>query len=293
MTRWPMNSSPWRPITPRRAVADNEPRGAEQDDQTFSFFYDLKTGKPRINGPGFVHALKWFQQTRDCRPTEAVEEPEQAFLRGEAIFCYTQARWVYRFQTGSDSKVRDRFGVCPVPGAERVFGPNDLVGVEAQPPNRVAYLGSGGYVGGVFLRSQHPDAAFDLLAELSGKDVSSQLVQEPRNGGGPIRQAQLSDDMRWDSYELDRAKTSTFRYTLRQTLLHPNLRNPAMRLRIPDQQSHQEALAKELRSSLMGAANAKEALQRVAVRWRQLDEAYGLAKHLADYRQSMGLNATD
>ena len=75
----------------RRAVSSDEASRADQENDVFSFHYDLKTGQPRIAAPGFVQALKLLQRLGKCRPKELADNPEEAFRDGRAVLCLTDA----------------------------------------------------------------------------------------------------------------------------------------------------------------------------------------------------------
>jgi ABC-type glycerol-3-phosphate transport system substrate-binding protein len=269
----------------RRSLAETDVKRLDHRDQVFSFAFDVETGEPRIDASGFVHALTLMQRLQACRAPKGDGQPERAFLEGRALFCLTDASWVARFQ-GEGSKVRGRFSVCPMPGADRVFHAKGAV--ERVRVNRIPYLGSSGWLAVVPKRSARADAAFDLLAELSGPRLSAQVVQDPR-WGGVVRADQLGDAMRWDSFGLDRPRTVALKHALQQTLLHPGVKNPVVCLRTPDQRDYSPPLAAELRRALEEKGDAAEALQLVAARWRQLIKARGGEKHRRDYRVSLGL----
>jgi multiple sugar transport system substrate-binding protein len=272
-----------------RAVPPEEDIGLRGDD-VFSFTYDLKTGQPRIATPGFVHALKLLQRCQKYRAADKVAPPE-VFARGEAVLCLAEASQTAHFQDRQASAVRDKFSVCRVPAGECY-----LVGgtaVEVPGVNRVPYLGGGAWLGVVPRESQQHDAAFDLLADLSGRDVSSQIVVAHAGGawgGGPIRQEHLEISLRWDAFDLDTARTNALKDAVRATLVHRELKNPVYCLRTPDEEERREVLVKELRAALAGK-DAEEALKSVARGWTALNEKRGPGVAQREYRISLGLSA--
>jgi multiple sugar transport system substrate-binding protein len=270
----------------RRAVSPEEEAGAGHLDEVFSFHYDLKTGKPRIATPGFCQALRLLQQLQRCRPSEAQAIPEQAFREGKAVLCLTDATWLAYFQQAP--AVRDRIGVCAVPGGERYF--TFATGRERHPgePNRVPYLGGAGWLAAVPRTSAHAEAAFDLLAEITGPTTSGQMVLAPRWGGGPVRDAELRRE-RWDSYELETDPTLKLKQALQDELRHRALKNPVLCLRTPTEASHREALDTALRQALQQNRDASATLKEVEQRWVQLDAQETPQTVKADYRRSVGL----
>jgi multiple sugar transport system substrate-binding protein len=256
-------------------------------EQVYSLHYDVKTGKPRIDSSGFVYALQLLRdRLQPCRPSGTSADPTSVFNDGKAVLCLTDAAHVVKLQKGA---LNDKFGVCRMPGAGCRF---DFVSGEMLPldkePNRMPYLGSGDYVTVVPKTAKAPDAAFALAAQLCSRDTSRQIVIEPdRWGGTPIRLREFDDQAVWDAYQLDAARKEGLRDALRQTLLHPDVRNPALRLRTPDQDAHRKILVKALRDVLEGGGQPDKALQAVAEQWAELDAKN--PQHLAEYPISLGL----
>jgi multiple sugar transport system substrate-binding protein len=276
----------------RRAMGPDEDT-AGRIAETFSFHYDLDTGRPRLDSPGFVYALRLLQRLQRCRPGGAGAAPAEAFRDGKAVLCVTDASWLPAFQ--KSAAVRDKFSVCPMPGGGRYFdfpGGKEVEVWDAQRrgANRVPYLGAGGWLAVVPHGTAHPEAAFALLAHLSGREASGEIVLEPRWGGGAIRAEQLVRQ-RWDAFDLGATQTSALREALQETLLHRGVKNPALVLRIPEQASHRAALVAQLRPPLAAGGDAEFALKEAARRWSELDKVKGEGAMKAEYRLSVGLLA--
>lgn len=277
-----------------RAVPEDETVAAEQRAAVFSFHYDLQTGKPRIDSPGFVHALQLLQRLQKFRPRQE-GSPREAFQRGEAVLCLGQAWFVEQFQKGRESKVRDRFGLCRIPGGEGYYATTGGMHSAASGVNVMPYLGTGAWLAAVPRDAANPDAAFDLLADLASRESSNQVVldvsRESVWAGGAIRQDQLEERARWEAFDLDQRRTSEMKDGLRQTLIHRGLKNPVLCLRTPASREHRRLLLEEVRSAVQSGTNAQEALSRVAERWSVLDQQRGVDKVLEEYRISLGLLA--
>lgn len=272
----------------RRAVPSDEPRRAAKEDALFSFHYDLKTGQPRLAAPGFVHALKLLQRLGKCRPSEPAEHPEEAFRAGRAVLCLADAPWIKTFQKRAD--LREKVGVCRLPGGDRYFDFEKGQPHATPEGNRVPYLGGSGWLAVVARSSPHPEAAFDLLADLAGPKTSSQIFLSAAEHGGPTRTEQLYR-ARWDTFDLQEKQELHLREALQQTLLHRHLKNPVLVLRTPRQAAHRAILVKGLRKALFEGADAEQTLRDVAEAWQKMDREQGLAEHKADYRRSLGLLA--
>ncbi len=273
----------------RRAVSGDESAGPERADEMFGFYYDLQTGRPRIDGPGFVKALALLRRLRKCRPEEASPSPADAFRGGQAVLCLADASRLTEFQNGEGTTVRDRFGICRTPAAACYFPTGGSECVPAPDGNYIPYVGSGAWIGVVPKDAPHAEAAFSLLAELSGREASDQMVIGARFGGDPIRSEQLEERTSWSGFELTPETVKELQEALQQTLLHRGVENPVLPLRTPDQGEHQVILAAALRTALTSPEDdPKKVLEQVARRWQEIDRAKGAA-HLAEYRISVGL----
>jgi ABC-type glycerol-3-phosphate transport system substrate-binding protein len=255
----------------RRAIRADEDEGKDHLDEVFYFHYDRK-GQPRLNTPGFVESLKLLGELRKYAGTDA-----EALAKGEAVLGVIEAGELAALQRSP--AVRDRFGVCAVPGADRFW---DFAGNERRPAaiNFVPYLGGRGLLAGVNPGAKNAAAAWDLLAELAGPMRSSQTALEPRWGGGPTRSDQMLRD-RWDSFGLDSARSHALREAVSRTLLQHGIKNPVLVLRTPDQA--------ERRLALHRALVGEKTLEWAAQQWEELDRKKGKDKAMADYKRSLGL----
>ena len=269
----------------RRAVPQDEPSGEDRLAELFAFHYELKKGKPRIATPGFVAALELLQRLQKCRPAGPSARPAEALLRGQAVLGVVEASWLVAFQ--ENPELRDRFGVCGVPGSDRYFTHRDRRVILKETSNRVPYLGEAGWLACVPRTATQKEAALDLLADLAGPARGAQAALEPR-WGGPVRADQLLRES-WSAYDLDRARSQALREALGRSLLQHGIKNPVLCLRTPDQGPHRAALVVGLRQALLEKRPAQDVLAEVARKWEELDAKKGREAHLAEYRISLGL----
>ena len=267
----------------RAADVLNLPRDRDTRPELFSFHCDFATGEPRVASPGFVHALTLLRRLQACRPPGDGKPGPEAFAAGKAVLCLADASWIARFQR---SAARPRFGVRRLPGSQVVF--DYATGKKEVIPggNYVPYLGAGGCLGVVPRGAAGVEAAFALLAELSGPGTSRQIVIEPEWGGGAIRRDQLADAAGWSSFGLDQAQSTGLLQGLQQTLTPAGLGNPATRLRLPKEAEYRKALLDEVRAALAGKKEPAAALASAAERWRQLDPP---PRRRVEYAYSLGL----
>jgi multiple sugar transport system substrate-binding protein len=269
----------------RRAYHEEDPAPGETE--LFSFHFDLTTMEPRLASPGFVHALALLRRLREYRPAGTAAAPAKAFAEGKAALCLADASWAKTFQ-GSD-KVRDRFGVCPVPGSGVVFS-FEKGEPAVEKANRMPYVGAGGWLAVVPRETKHADAAWDLLAELTGPTASRQIAYEPRYGAGPFRKEHF-EHFPVSAFGLDGERGKGLVEGLRQQVEHHGLTNPVLRLRIPEERAYQRALLEGLRPALAGDVEPDKALEAVAAKWRELGAKKDVATRRAEYLRSLSLHS--
>jgi ABC-type glycerol-3-phosphate transport system substrate-binding protein len=267
----------------RPAGVGRRQRGRDERGELFSFHCDFATGKPRIASPGFTQALEMMRRLQACRAAADGKPAPEAFAAGKAVLCLADAKWVRRFQKGA---VRPAFGVCRVPGSKVLF--DYATGNKETPAggNYVPYLGAGGCLGVVPRGGARTEAAFALLAELSGPNVSRQIAIEPAWGGGVFRRDQLNATAGWSSFGLSQAQTTDLLQAFQQTLAHAGMGNPATRLRLPKEADYRRALLEEVRAALAGKKTSADALKAAAERWQNLEPN---DQRRIEYARSLGL----
>jgi multiple sugar transport system substrate-binding protein len=269
----------------RRAVREDEKVPAT--DELFSFHFDLESGRPRVNTPGFVAALQLLQRLQACRPKAPSAEPAAAFEKGDAALCLASPAWAARFQRGT---VAGKFGVARLPGSRQVFAYDGSALPTAAEGNHVPYLGAGGWLGAVPRSAPDAEAAFALLAYLSGPGPSLEIVAEPAWGGGVFRREQFNK-AGWQAFGLDTRRQNALVEALQQTLVHPGVINPVVRLRVPDERAYQQALLRHVREALDKGVAADAALGAASADWAKITEKRGVKKLRNDYRLSVGRQA--
>lgn len=262
-------------------------RREHTDAQLFSFDYDLATGEPRIARPGFVAALRLLQRLQPFRAAVDGRPAPQAFADGRAVLALADASWIERFQ-----KAKQPFGVCRIPGSVEVYDAATGQAHAVTGGNYVPYQGVGSWLAAVPAGSAQAETAFAFLADLTGEEVSSQVVLDRRLGGGATRQRHF-DARGWSVFDLDQAQTDALVSALRQTVQHPGLSNPTSCLRLPDAAEHRGSLRAELKAALDAKKDASAALQAVAARWREIDARKPRGQARVDYALSLGLPAPE
>jgi ABC-type glycerol-3-phosphate transport system substrate-binding protein len=183
-----------------------------------------------------------------------------------------------------EPQLQDRFGFCKPPGSRMTFDYESGKAVEGV--NFVPYLGAGGWVAVVPRTNPSPEAAFALATRLADPQTSREMVIEPAWGGGVFRRAHLQGDKGWDAFGLEN-RTADLLRIFREVLVHPQVKNPVTRLRIPDERAHQAALLAEVRECLLHGKDPAKALEAALLRWQELDRN---KPRRSEYRLSIGLS---
>lgn len=244
-----------------------------------AFHHNLSTGEPQLNRPAFVEAARLVKRLAACRPKSGGEtvDPLASLAKGDAAMAVVSLAELGRM-TRADGAAPDAVGVAPLPGTKVWFDPRTG---RATPPadnvrnvNFVPYFGAGGWMGIVHKRCRNPEAAFELLAELSGLDRSTELISDPALGFGPLRVEHLdpSRESVWQRYGFDADRSRKLAVAIRQQA-GTGLANPVVGLRGADRAELLKLLAAEVAKLAAGAATPEEAMKAAESAWRKADSA--------------------
>ncbi|MFO0804809.1 MAG: extracellular solute-binding protein [Gemmataceae bacterium] len=278
----PLNASGLEDLFLRVAACHDRPAlaGDGSDTAGLAFAFDLDTGKARLESLGFVQAARWIAglKSRGCLPAPGDPNTAAELTSGRATLAI--ATLADLMQLTPEHKRAGRYGLAALPGAGLVVSPTTgkLVNV---PCNRIPYL-AGGTVGVVRTSCKNPEAAFALLAELTGPARSKELAGA--GGFAPVRESILESDRltAWLGYGFDEARTRTLQEAVRTNIGAP-VRNPALGLRTPDEAELHKTLQAALTRILDGTSTPEAGLKSVAEQWNR-------TSRLEWQRRAAGLN---
>lgn len=255
----------------------------------YSFQFNVETGEPWIDTPGFVHALQLLQRLQRYRAARPASDTLAAFRDGQAVLCLAPlSPWVARFQAAG-SPARDRFGFAAVPGSRVAFDPETGQLAALGEVNRVPYLGADGWVGVIPKTASRPEAAAALLAWVNEPRIAREVATSPGCSGPFLKEHRQTSILKWDELTLG-PHVNELVAALSTSVENPHAANPTFRLRMPDEQQFRQALAARLRPAIVDNVDALSVLKAVAEDWRALLRKKGAANHRADYRRSLGLD---
>lgn len=259
----------------RRAFNDVELTSrTARDRDALAFQVSTTTGKPRLNSFGFQYAAQWLDRLQTAKAIPAVPpgglaDPIPALADGRAVLAVVSLAQLARLPR-ENGGVPTRFAISGIPGSGTYPNPDTGKPVIAPSPNYVPYF-SGGRLGVVRTRCPHPEAAFDLLADLGGPARSAELVSTPGLGAGPVRIAYLDRDhlIVWLGYALSAERSKELQDALRH-FAGQSVKNPTFELRGPDRSSLVAAAADPLRKIGVGL-KPNDALAQAEAAWQALN----------------------
>jgi len=268
-----------------------------QHPENFSLFFDISTGEPLIDGPGFVRALEEFVAIRGSMP-ETIAGYSPAECRRELLSGRAAIGIAYETQADRDNDptttdgewparaAHVRLGCCRLPGSREVY---DLSSQSwGQPPgggiNQVTLTGFDGWMAGVASGSSEPaSAAWNLLSALAASDVAAVYPEGTRT---LCRNSQLPEISSLIGSGLSPGEARNY-----GTAVAASLNDVRVVAELPMQGRAElrQTLTAGVTQVLEGAAEPQAALHQVAEKWRQTRSQIGSDRLTNSYRLSLGL----
>jgi multiple sugar transport system substrate-binding protein len=216
------------------------------------------------------------------------EAARTAFRNGRAALLIDRAE---RAASWTDPKQPAAVGVAALPGSERVFDPDRQDWQTVQPPNRPAFLPSGGgWLVGLARSTQgrQREAALDYLKYLAGPETSARLASKLDFPLLPTRSDQLGRGLP-NPQAAPGVDGRSWGRAVAETLGAARIAPP---LRIPESSGYLADLAAARRRAVRGAATPQQALSDAEVAWNERTERLGRQRQLWYYRQSLNRATT-
>jgi multiple sugar transport system substrate-binding protein len=242
-----------------------------------SFHHDATNGEPRLLAPSFQAAAKWLHRTAVARPKASGPDdvnPATTLAAGRSAMAILSLAELGQLPR-KDGALPSEIDLAPVPGTKVWY---DAAGMSHPPADKVAginyvpYFGSAGWLAVVRKSAANPDIDFELAAELSGLERSTELLSDPALGFGPTRIEHLdpSRDAIWQRYGFDVDRSRKLALAVRHQI-GAGLAFPAVGLRGSDREVLLGHLAKELARTIAGEREPQEALRAADAAWRASD----------------------
>lgn len=261
----------------------------------FSTLFDMETMDPLIAGTPFVRALEELAAAKAYSSDDALDaSPEtvhEAFVSGRCgmALTWSSAAFGGREKEQPDSTGGEGLdvGCIALPGSPQAFNPKSEqwdARRDGEPP-RVPLVGMSGRVGSVTSSSDHPEAAFQLLAWLSGPEWSRR-VSTASGATTLFRRSQVDSGGDWGDRRLSAAGAVAYAETIERALTSPDFFGAP---RIEGRGRYLAALDQAVRNAVTGKTSSEDALRQAADEWRKITAELGLDRQRAAYRRSLGL----
>jgi ABC-type glycerol-3-phosphate transport system substrate-binding protein len=269
----------------RAALNDVQQGRAAGDRDVLAFQFSTVTGQPRLQAPGFQEAAKWLARlrTEGALPPGGPTDPVAALADGRASLALLSLDQLAQLPREGGA-VPARFALIGVPGTRWFYHADKGQVLQDPNANYVPYF-SGGRFGVVRSRCPHPEAAFDLLADLGGPARGAEFIATPGLGAGPTRVSHLDRErlVLWLGYGFDSERSKALQDALRH-YTEQTVKNPTLGLRGPDRADIIRGVGGAVREIGAGTVSPADGLKKGEAAWLALD-AKTPAETLRRWRQ--------
>ena len=248
--------------------------GAQIIATSWQFHFHGPKHEIALTSPAFLAAAEWFHSTKEFRPASG--DRLAALTTGSAVLAPLSLAEVARLPRGSNGVVDGKYGIAAMPGTAIYFDEEGKAKPGTAGRNSIPFLGGLSWNGVVLKSGKNGEAAWDFLAEIAGVTGSQITLSNVDLGSGPFRVEHTSEgkDRSWEVYGFDADRTKALSSALRDYAPY-SIVNPALVLRLPDQDERIAALEQAIRATASGSTSPKKAMQRAQQVWQTLDAKAG------------------
>jgi multiple sugar transport system substrate-binding protein len=254
----------------------------------YSTLLDIHTMEPLVAGPPFVRALEELVAAARSGPADVLElDPaatRAAFWQGQ---CGMALSWPTAAAGLSAEAVPGvEVGFAELPGSPEVFdvGKQSWASRAEDDEPHVPLVAMAGRIGVVARRSAHPAAAAELLAWLSGEQLSDR-VSAATPATTLFRQSHRDAPQVWVEKPVSLSAATQYATVAEATF---SRRQWVCALRIPGRAEYLAALDEAVRQAVRGERSPAKALEEAAATWQQITERLGPEQQRAAYLHSLG-----
>jgi len=258
----------------------------------FSVFFDIDTGEPLIDSPGFVRALgqsiaavsKMPADIKNLTPTDC----RRLILTGKAAMAIS-------FEPGrSDGKPIARptgisLSFVRLPGTRQIYSRTSKTWETPaeQGINDATLAPFAGLAAGVAkgVPARRAEAAWNLASFLSLDRYEQAFANVPKS---VCRESQLAGTATWVSSDLRPNELFGYWGATAESLRQSNI---SAELPVVGRPRFRQALTEGLTAALEGKASPESALKSVADRWHAISKELGVDRVRDSYRKCLGLPA--
>ena len=260
--------------------------------ENYSVWFDLESGDPLVQTPGFVEALATAQRAWKRMPS-SIEEMSPADCRRAVLEGRAALALAYEPSSGTEATSRVErapeieIGVSRLPGSKRVFNRNSNRW-ETSPPGRLhapGLCGTAGLAAGVTLPANGAKdiAAWNLLTTLVEGQFESAWATLPKT---PCRESQVGSAPTWIGGGLTAEEASLYVDAVAQMLRDTQV---VAELPLPRADELRVATARGVSRVLSGQAEPAAALATMQEDFETFVNSMGRDTLRASHRRGLGL----
>lgn len=264
--------------------------------ENYSIWFDLDSGKPSLDTPGFEKALETAHKTWSLlaaeSQTSSAADCRRLILTGKAAITLTYETGLPPSdQNGSQGAQRIdgvEIGICPLPGSKAVYNRNSKKW-DTQSGKTVHAPGLCGFDGlaaGVVLPTDRPteSAAMNLLASLTSPVLFDQAFSSlPKN---PCRESQVAQAAAWYGPDLSGDEATQYVDTVAQTLRDTQI---VFEFPLAGADEFRKAVSTTLDPLLKGQASSPETLAALQKSFELIVEKRGASSIRESHRRGLGM----
>ncbi len=258
----------------------------------YSALFDIETMTPLIASPPFVRALDELVAASPISPDAQPLDPaavRESFLQGRSGMAISwlapRASQPPAGQAEAGGQTALEIGFTELPGSSDVYNPKTRHWEQRRESRHVPLLGISGRIGCVSAKSKHHDAAWQLLAWLSGPKWSDRVAAESA-AVTVYRRSQLNASEQWVDVSIGGPAALEYAQVVERSL---NAEEGLSAPRIPGRRRYLEALDQAVAQAVRDETTSQAALDAAAAAWAEITAELGLERQRAAYRRSLGL----
>jgi multiple sugar transport system substrate-binding protein len=267
----------------------------------YSFFFDIETGNPLIDSPGFVRGLDvarraWDKLSPDSRELSPAD-CRNRILQGKAALAIGLEPENSADASAADPATNGEnatdgpppIGVCRLPGSRESYNPTRKAW-ETVPDKGVNHVTLVGFAGLACAASAHRsaaeiDAAWNAISRIGSRGFASGF---PPSARGLCRESQAASGLGSPGAGLPGDGAAAYRDAVAQSLRDAR---QVVELPVLRHADFRAALADALLPVLEGRETSEESLKKAAGAWTRLIEEIGAPTLRDNYRAALGLSA--
>lgn len=253
--------------------------------EQFSFGFDLGSGKPLIDNPGFVETLRQANAALARMPEEVKtytpQDCRREILSGRAALAigYETLR-----DQGIARSENLQIGISRLPGSLRVYNTaiDEWVEFDEENVHRVTYTAFTGWALGVSagLEEAANNAAWELARTMSTDQLPTSYPPEMLS---PCRDSHAQNPTEWTGTRLTTSESEQYLDAVSRSLRSKQL---VLELPLIGRKQFRAALTEALTKAVTDANSEEAILSELAKEWTAIAERLGKEKVLKSYQRS-------